>query len=416
MAVLCVTIAVYHFYTAWFSNLLPLVQLWISLHLVMIVALLSRPLGRGWWRILDFVGIAGLLVFTVRFFVDYEFIILFGHAKADAFSMVAGTMTIIILIDLARRYLGWTIVILTIFIMLQGLVADKFPKGFFLYGPPITWRSIVEFEYLAEWGIWNIPVQVFSGFIVLFFVLVGVWRCAGVMDVVRDLALTIAGRYTGGPAKVAVIASAFFGTIQGASISNVVSSGSWTIPTMKATGYRPAFAGAVEAVASSGGLITPPVLGLAGFVMADFLNIPYLTIMAISIIPALLFYAGTLSAVHFEAKRAGLPGLPPSQIPRLLPVLARSWLFVLPIAVLILLLLQGFPIGTCVAWSVVALLIATIPVAGSIRWLTRRWHWLRPINHIFPETTPPKPQALLLALEDAGRMSINVGIAVATAG
>lgn len=415
VAALAVTVAVFHLYTAWFSDLLPLASLWVSLHSVMILALLVRPL-RGWRVIIDYICIALLVVFTARFFIDYEYIILYGHTQAGTFDIIAGTLTIIIVLELTRRYLGWAIPILAAAFILEGLVSDKFPRSFFLYGPPISWKAMIEYMYLQEWGLWNIPMQVFSQFIVLFFVLVGVWQCSGIMDIVKNLALAVAGRFTGGPAKVAVVASAFFGTIQGSSVSNVVSSGSWTIPTMKSFGYRPKFAGAVEAVSSSGGLITPPVLGLAAFVMADFLGISYLKVMAVSIVPALLFYVGTFAAVHFEAKRAELPGLPPSQIPKLLPVLARSWLFLLPIAVLIFITLQGLDLGTAVAWSIIVLAFITMPFAGFLRWLTRRSPASRIIDYIFPNQAPPSPRAVLSAMENAGRMAIDVGMAVASAG
>ncbi|MDP7469689.1 MAG: TRAP transporter fused permease subunit, partial [Dehalococcoidia bacterium] len=237
-----------------------------------------------------------------------------------------------------------------------------------------------------------------------------------VLGIVRDLATAIAGKFTGGPAKVAVIASAFFGTIQGSSVSNVVSSGSWTIPTMKATGYKPHFAGAVEAVASSGGLITPPVMGLAAFLMADFLGISYLEVMAAAIVPTLLFYGGTFGAVHFQAKRDGLVGMAPSQIPKLLPVLAKSWLFLMPLTTLIWFLLQGFSIARAVMWSIFLLILLVLVVAGIIRWVCRHTERARSLLVFVPPEAPPSPRNLLLALEEGGRMAVTIGIAVGTVG
>ncbi len=423
VAALAVFVSIFHLYTAWFSAIPPVAHEWATLHMIMILAFLTFPLGRkSWldklngWSIVDFLGIALLTLFTVRFYVTYEDYILIRYGNADSFDIFAGTVTIIILLELTRRCLGLPLCLVAIFLIFQGLVSDKFPEWVPFYGPPISWRTTVEFLYLQEWGLWNIPTKIVSYFIILFFVLVGIWKYTGVLGIVRDLATAIAGKFTGGPAKVAVIASAFFGTIQGSSVSNVVSSGSWTIPTMKATGYKPHFAGAVEAVASSGGLITPPVMGLAAFLMADFLGISYLEVMAAAIVPTLLFYGGTFGAVHFQAKRDGLVGMAPSQIPKLLPVLAKSWLFLMPLTTLIWFLLQGFSIARAVMWSIFLLILLVLVVAGIIRWVCRHTERARSLLVFVPPEAPPSPRNLLLALEEGGRMAVTIGIAVGTVG
>ena len=423
VAALAIFVSIFHLYTAWFSAIPPVAHEWATLHMIMILAFLTFPLGRkSWldklngWSIVDFLGIALLTLFTVRFYVTYEDYILIRYGNADSFDIFAGTVTIIILLELTRRCLGLPLSLVAIFLIFQGLVSDKFPEWVPFYGPPISWRTTVEFLYLQEWGLWNIPTKIVSYFIILFFVLVGIWKYTGVLGIVRDLATAVAGKFTGGPAKVAVIASAFFGTIQGSSVSNVVSSGSWTIPTMKATGYKPHFAGAVEAVASSGGLITPPVMGLAAFLMADFLGISYLEVMAAAIVPTLLFYGGTFGAVHFQAKRDGLVGMAPSQIPKLLPVLAKSWLFLMPLTTLIWFLLQGFSIARAVMWSIFLLILLVLVVAGIIRWVCRRTERVRPLLVFVPPEAPPSPRSLLLALEEGGRMAVTIGIAVGTVG
>ncbi|MEE9202532.1 MAG: TRAP transporter fused permease subunit [Dehalococcoidia bacterium] len=423
VAALAIFVSIFHLYTAWFSAIPPVAQEWATLHMIMILAFLTFPLGRKSWRdklngwsIVDFLGIALLILFTIRFYLTYENYILIRYGNADSFDIFAGTVTIIILLELTRRCLGLPLTLVAIFLIFQGLVSDKFPDWVPFYGPPISWRTTVEFLYLQEWGLWNIPTKIVSYFIILFFILVGIWKYTGVLGIVKDLATAIAGKFTGGPAKVAVIASAFFGTIQGSSVSNVVSSGSWTIPTMKATGYKPHFAGAVEAVASSGGLITPPVMGLAAFLMADFLGISYLEVMAAAIVPTLLFYGGTFGAVHFQAKRDGLVGLPPSQIPRLLPVLAKSWLFLMPLTTLIWFLFQGFSIARAVMWSIFLLILLVLVVAGGIRWLCRRTEKARPLLVFIPPEAPPSPRGLLLALEEGGQMAVQIGVAVGTVG
>lgn len=423
VAALSVMVAVFHLYTAWFSSMPPIAQEWTTLHMIMILAFLVFPLKRrswrdklNWWSTLDFLGIALLILFTIRFFLTYENYILVRHANADSFDVFAGTLTIIILLELTRRALGWSLTLVAAFFVVQGLISDRFPEWLPFYGPPLSWRTTIEFLYLQEWGLWSEPVKIVSSFIILFFVLVGLWTRTGVMGVIRDLSIAIAGKYAGGPAKAAVVASAMEGMIEGSALTNVVGSGSWTIPTMKSIGYKPHFAGAVEAVASSGGVITPPVMGIAAFLMADFLGLSYAKVMASAIVPALIFFAGTFGAVHFQAKKDGLLGLPSSQIPRWLPTLAKSWLFLLPLGVLVLFLMQGFSIGRAVMWSIILLLALVLLLCPVIRLLARLTPGARRLLTLVPDDAPPTPQALLLGLEEGGRMAASIGVAVGTVG
>ncbi|MBT6733157.1 MAG: TRAP transporter fused permease subunit, partial [Acidiferrobacteraceae bacterium] len=167
-----------------------------------------------------------------------------------------------------------------------------------------------------------------------------------------DIATVMAGRYTGGLAKVSVVSSAFFGTISGSSIANTVSTGSLTIPNMKRMGYPGHLAGGVEAASSAGGQITPPIMGAAAFVMAEFLEVPYTTIVLAAMVPAAMHYLGVLSIVHFKAKRLGLKGLPAEEIPRLLAVLKRGWPTALPLAALIYVLFSGYSPHMAAFWGI----------------------------------------------------------------
>ncbi|MFC1918186.1 TRAP transporter permease, partial [Chloroflexota bacterium] len=423
VAVVGIFVSVYHLYTGWFSGIAPVAQEWTTLHSLMILAILLFPLGRKSWRdklnrwsLVDFLFILLLIVFTVRFFLTYESYYLGRYAHADDFDIIAGTITIIILLEIARRCLGLGLTVITAFFIVQGLISDRLPESIPLYGPPISWRTTIEFLYMQEWGLWNIPTKIVSQFVILFFIMVGIWKYTGVMDIVKYLALSLTGRYTGGPAKAAVLASALFGTIQGASVSNVVSSGSWTIPTMKGAGYKPHFAGAVEAVASSGGLITPPVMGLAAFLMADFLGLTYLEVMAAAIIPTLLFYCATFAAVHFQAKRDKLAGIDAAQIPKVLPVLAKSWFFILPLTMLIVFLLNGYSIGRSVMFCIIVLLLMVLLIAPLFRWISNRNRKLNFLRMLIPEEAPPSPRRFLMALEEGGRMAVSVGIVVGVVG
>ncbi len=167
-----------------------------------------------------------------------------------------------------------------------------------------------------------------------------------------DVATVFAGRYTGGLAKVSVVSSAFFGTISGSSIANTVSTGSLTIPNMKRMGYPGHLAGGVEAAASAGGQITPPIMGAAAFVMAEFLELPYTTIILAALVPALMHYVGVISIVHFKAKRLGLKGLPSSEIPKLWNVIKRGWPTAIPLVVLIYVLFSGYSPFMAAFWGI----------------------------------------------------------------
>ena len=208
--------------------------------------------------------------------------------------------------------------------------------------PGVDWRQFINNMYFPSEGIFGVTLWVVST-VVFHFVLFGVVaQRMGLGQFFVDNALILAGKYTGGPAKVSVVSSAFFGTISGSSIANTVSTGSLTIPNMKKMGYPGHFAGGVEAAASAGGQITPPIMGAASFLMAEFLEVPYTTIVIAALIPALMHYIGVLSIVHFSAKRLGLKGYPQDQIPQFLQVWRAGWPTVIPLVALLIVLFSGY--------------------------------------------------------------------------
>ena len=206
--------------------------------------------------------------------------------------------------------------------------------------------------YFPEEGIFGVTLWIVST-VVFHFVLFGVLaQRMGLGQFFVDVATVFAGRYTGGLAKVSVVSSAFFGTISGSSIANTVSTGSLTIPNMKRMGYPGHLAGGVEAAASAGGQITPPIMGAAAFVMAEFLELPYTTIILAALVPALMHYVGVISIVHFKAKRLGLKGLPRSEIPKLWDVIKQGWPTAIPLVVLIYVLFSGYSPFMAAFWGI----------------------------------------------------------------
>ncbi|MBP1774641.1 MAG: transporter, fusion protein [candidate division NC10 bacterium] len=212
--------------------------------------------------------------------------------------------------------------------------------------------SIVRHMYLSTEGIFGLPLGVVSDYIYLFIVFGIVLTTTGVGKVFIDLALAVLGDKRGGPAKVAVVASCLFGTINGSSVANVVGTGTFTIPLMKSIGYKPYFAGATEACASCGGQIMPPIMGAAAFIMAEFLGVSYLTVALAAALPAILYYVGVLTSVHIEAVKNDLKGLPKDQLPSLTKILKEHGILLLPIPGIILALVMGFTPTMAALWAI----------------------------------------------------------------
>jgi TRAP transporter 4TM/12TM fusion protein len=204
-----------------------------------------------------------------------------------------------------------------------------------------SWSQLINHQYLTSQGVYGVAVGVVATY-VFHFVLFGVLATrVGLGQLFLDVASSIAGRYAGGPAKVSVFGSAMFGMLSGSSVANAVTVGSLTIPAMIRVGYKREFAGAVEAASSTGGQITPPVLGAAAFLMIEFLSVPYQTIIVAAAIPAFMHFFGVFMQVHFEAKRFGLRGLTEEEMPKLRQSLAERWPTLIPLFLLIFILVSG---------------------------------------------------------------------------
>ena len=252
-----------------------------------------------------------------------------------------GTVIIVLALEIARRSLGWILPAIILVFVAYALLGPRIPVQI-LQHPGVDWRQFVNNMYFPQEGIFGVTLWVVST-IVFHFVLFGVIaQRMGLGQFFIDNAMILAGRYTGGPAKVSVISSAFFGTISGSSIANTVSTGSLTIPNMKRMGYPGHFAGGVEAASSAGGQITPPIMGAAAFIMAEFLEVPYTTIVLAAVVPALMHYVGVITIVHFTARRLGLEGYPKDRLPRFWAVWREGWPTVLPLIALIHILFSGY--------------------------------------------------------------------------
>ena len=298
---------------------------------------------------------------------------------------VFGGAMILLILESTRRATGWALPITALVFLVYGLTLGNQSVGIML-----------DQLYLTTEGIFGIPLYVSATYVMLFILFGAFVERSGAGQLFMDFALALAGHTSGGPAKAAVITSSLFGTVSGSAVANVMTTGTFTIPLMMRTGYRPAFAGAVEAVASTGGQLMPPIMGAAAFVMAEFLGVSYLTVAGFALLPALLYYVAVFMAVHFEARRIGLVGLPKADLPRLRTVLLERGHLFLPLVVIVVVLLVGYS----AAFSALCGIGSVIPTT-----------WLR--------TSTRKtftPRAIMDALESGARNTLVVALACACAG
>lgn len=276
--------------------------------------------------------------------------------------IIVAVMGILILMESCRRIVGLPILIIASVFIVYAF-AGRYLPGFLNHRGYKLDRIAAHLFYNTE-GIMGIPLGACSTFIFLFILFGALLEKTGIGQFFMDTCNAIAGGASGGPAKVAVLTSALLGTVSGSSVSNTVGSGSFTIPMMKRLGYKSEFAGAVEAAASTGGQLMPPIMGAAAFLMAESLGLPYITIVKASIIPALLYFSGIFITVHLEAHKLGLKGLPREQLPKFIPLILKKGYMILPLAVIVIFLCMG---RTAVYAALMGILSClTIGVVSSI--------------------------------------------------
>ncbi len=295
----------------------------------------KRRLGISWFDslmlILGVVGLGYVIIFYEQA-SDYE-----AYGFLDFKGMVLAFGLAISLLEALRRLTGWILPSLILLFLLGARFQSVLPG--LLFGKGYSWDRLGYAIYVPGEGVFGVPLGVASTIVIVFLMFAALLQSAGVGEWFSRLALSVAGWTRGGPAKTAVLASAFFGTISGSPSANAATTGAFTIPLMKRTGYTPAFAGAVEASASVGGQILPPVMGAIAFVMADFLGVPYVEVAKAAMLPAVLYFIIVFMGVDFEAAKRGLSAIPRSELPSLTATVREGWFFLLPIGLLVYLML-----------------------------------------------------------------------------
>ena len=366
-AIALFSLSVFHYYTAGFGLLREVTHR--AVHMAFVLALIflvfsarrdDRTLyASSLWRpagipLLDWAFAAAAVVSTL--YVPYVFSDLaFRVGNPLTIDVVMGTLLIVVLLEATRRSMGWPLPVIAILIIAYGLFGRHAPGV--LVHPGASWSTMVNHLYLTSQGIYGLPVGVVATY-VFHFVLFGVLATRmGLGQLFIDTATSIAGRFSGGPAKVSVVSSAMMGTITGSSIANAVTTGALTVPAMIRIGYPRHFAAAVEAAASTGGQITPPIMGAAAFLMIEFLGIPYTHIMIAALVPAFMHFFGVLMQVHLEAKRQGLRGLTKEEMPKIWQVLKRDWPTLFPLFILVAILMNGYTPYLAAFWGITACIV-----------------------------------------------------------
>jgi TRAP transporter 4TM/12TM fusion protein len=365
VAGLLFALSAFHYYTAGFGLLRETTHR--GIHMAFVLALIFlvfsafktdprdmpqagilRPLGIGLvdWACAIAVAVASLYVPWI--FDDLAFKV----GNPSTLDVALGATLIVLLLEATRRSVGWPLPMIAIAMMLYALYGRSMPG--ILVHPGTTWRGLVDHLYLTSQGIFGVALGVVATY-VFHYVLFGVLATRiGLGKLFIDLASALTGRYAGGPAKVSIFGSALFGMISGSSIANTVTVGSLTIPAMIRLGYPRYFAAAVESTASTGGQITPPIMGAAAFLMVEFLNKPYQAIVLAAIVPAAMHFFGVFCQVHFEAKKNGMRGLSAAELPRAREVVRDGWPTAIPLAILLIVLFSGHTPYLAAFWGITA--------------------------------------------------------------
>lgn len=395
VSAIAITFSVFQLYTATFGVLDAQLQRAVHLDFGLALVYLLYPSRKSWSRtrvhpldvVLAILGAAS----PAYIVLEYKELVLRSGTVTTP-DLVIGLLGILLVVEATRRVVGIPMVTVVLCFIAYAFAGPYMPGVLAHRG--LTLSQLVSHLYFTTEGIFGIPLGVSSTFIFLFILFGAYLESTGLGKFFIDLANSIAGWASGGPAKVAVLSSGLMGTVSGSSVANVVGTGSLTIPMMKKLGYHKNFAGAVEAAASTGGQLMPPVMGAAAFLMAEFVGVPYIDIVKAAVIPALLYFTGVWLGVHFEAKRNNLKGLPRDQLPKFGRLFLERGHLALPLVIIVYLLVSGY---TPMRAALVAIVLAI--VCSALRKSTR----MQPIE-------------IVRGLDKGARNVLSVLVACASAG
>lgn len=393
ISVILAVFSLWCIYVTLFATFLEEIRLTSFMGMIILMGFLIYPAKKGTQKVnyMPWYDIVMMVVGSAAFFYftfNAETIVNQG-TRFEWYQIAIGVVGILALIEVTRRCVGMPILIVAGFFILYAMIYGLTNPDFFL-----RLRYFIRNLFYTKEGIFSTPVNVCSKYIVVFIIFGAFLERTGISNFFIELANCVAGRFAGGPAKVAVISSALCGMVSGSSVGNTVTTGSVTIPMMKKTGYDPEFAGAVEAASSTGGQIMPPIMGAAAFLMADFVGVPYSSIIGRAILPAILYFTGIFISVHLEAKRLNLSGIPKEKLPKMSHLLKKIYLLL--------------PLVMLVVW-----------VSGNYMTMQKAASYaivLSIVVSLFDKENRITPHKLLDALVAGGKSTITVGAACGVAG
>ena len=389
--------SVFVIYVTLFATWLDLIRYPSFVGAILVIGYLMYPVKKGiqrtnyipWYDWIILVLGSGAFFYVVANAQDLT--IRLGTMNIKSYEIAIGIIGILAIIELCRRAVGLPILCVAGAFILYSLYYYSIGKGL---GMSRALTQLTIGLFYRTTGILTTPIQVCAKFIVVFIIFGAFLECTGISDFFIRLANSVAGASSGGPAKVAVISSALCGMVSGSSVGNTVTTGSVTIPMMKRTGYRPEFAGAVEAAASTGGQIMPPIMGAAAFLMAEYVGVPYSNIIVRAILPAVLYFTGIFICVHLEAKKLGLKGIPKDQLPKMKDLIKKIYLLI-PLILLVYLVSSG---RNTMAFAAALSIVAAVVVS------------------LFNKEARMTPKMFFEALGSGAKSSISVAAACGIAG
>ncbi len=335
---------------------------------------------------------AAVIAGTVLYWISQFAALNYRAGAENQIDKLVSVIGLVLSLEVCRRVLGWSITLIGIGMICFGLFGPYLPELFAHRG--FTFERLSTALFITTNGVFGVMASVLATYVILFIFFGAFLQKSGAGKFFIDLPLALAGSSTGGPAKVAVISSALFGSVSGSAIANTVSSGAFTIPMMKRAGFKPHVAGAIEPAASIGGMFLPPIMGAGGFLMAELTGIPYARIMILSVGPALLYFLAVFFMVHFEAKRHGLIGVQGEVFPHWKVVLRHGWFFALPLIIITVMMLMGRSPGNAAFWATLSCI--------AVSWVNRE--------------TRMGPREIWDAIQTGARNTLIIGATVGVIG
>ena len=386
----------WYLYTSGFGLVSTETNRGLYLMLTSVLVFLLYPAGRSSPKdrpsVVDLL-LCALTVIAIGYWIDqYVSYAMFRVSSPNQYDLAMGVIAILVMLETSRRALGPVISIIAVLFLAQLYFGPQLPGR--LSHPGMSIERILEFTYSTQEALFGVIAATFATFVFPFMIFGAFLERSGAGHFFMDLGTALAGRWRGGPAKIAVMTSALFGSISGSSVANVVTTGAFTIPLMKRIGFKPHNAGAIEAIASTGGQFMPPIMGAGVFILATLTQTSYLTIALMNVIPATIFFVFLLAMVDLQAIRSGLKGLPPEETPRVLTVLAGGWHFFIPLIVVVGLLFMGYSPDFGAFWGTVS--------AAVLSW-----------RH---KATRMTPNTVLQALVGGAQSNTSAGAAIGSLG